>query len=134
MATSMTPVPAYPTIFCTESALVRSGRGVMSATMATVMVRYMQMASSVIRMAQISSGRLPALFAIAMSGTESVAMPEPSRMNGVRRPSLLVQRSDRMPKSGSKKRPKTLSMAMIAPVSELESPKVPVSILGTMPS
>lgn len=50
------------------SALVRSGRGVMSATMATVMVRYAQMASSVIRMAQISSGRLPALFAIAMSG------------------------------------------------------------------
>lgn len=50
------------------SALVRRGRGVMSATMATVMVRYAQMASSVIRMAQISSGRLPVLFAIAMSG------------------------------------------------------------------
>ena len=49
------------------SALVRSGRGVMPATMATVMVRYAQMASSVIRMAQISSGRLPVLFAIAMS-------------------------------------------------------------------
>ena len=55
-------------------------------------------------------------------------------MKGVRRPSLLAQRSDRMPKSGSRKRPKTLSMAMIAPVRELESPKVPVSILGTMPS
>lgn len=48
--------------------MVRRGRGVMSATMATVMVRYAQMASSVIRMAQISSGRLPVLFAIAMSG------------------------------------------------------------------
>lgn len=36
--------------------------------MKNLMVRYVQMASSVIRMAQISSGGLPALFAIAMSG------------------------------------------------------------------
>ena len=74
------------------------------------------------------------LLAIAMSGTESIATAEPPKIKGVRRPSLLAQRSERMPKSGSRNKPKTLSMAMIAPVSELDRPKVPVSILGTMPS
>ena len=92
------------------------------------------MASSVRMMAQTSSARLPALFAMAMSGTEMTATADPPRMKGVRRPSLEVQRSDRMPKSGSKNSPKTLSMAMMAPVSELDRPKVLVSILGTMPS
>ena len=74
------------------------------------------------------------LLAMAMSGTESTATAEPPRMNGVRRPSLLEQRSERMPNSGSRNRPNTLSMAMMAPVSELERPNVFVSILGTMPS
>ena len=130
----MTPVPAYPTIFSSESALVRSGRGVISATMATVMVRYMQMASSVTRMAAMSSGRLPMPSATAMSGTDTMAMAEPARMNGVRRPSLEPQRSDRMPKSGSRNSPNTLSTAMTAPVMALSMPNVLVRILGTKPS
>ena len=66
-ATAGSKAPA-PALLGLGLGLVRRGRGVMSATMATVMVRYAQMASSVIRMAQISSGRLPVLFAIAMSG------------------------------------------------------------------
>ena len=55
-------------------------------------------------------------------------------MNGVRRPSLLVQRSDRMPKSGRRNRPKTLSSAMTAPVAALSRLNVSVSMSGTMPS
>lgn len=117
-----------------ESALVRSGRGVISATTATVMVRYEQMASNVSRIMAMSSGKLRMLFATAMSGTAMAATTEPAMMNGVRRPSLLAQRSERMPKSGSRKRPKMLSSAMTTPVAALSRLNVFVSMSGTMPS
>ena len=114
--------------------MVLSGRGVMSATIASVAVRYEQMATNVTKIIAMSSGRLPRLFATAMSGTDTVATAEPAKMKGVLLPRRERQRSERMPNQGSRTRPKTLSSAITTPVSQLERPKVWVSILGTRPS
>ena len=113
---------------------MRRGRGVISATIATVMVLYMQIATSVRMMAEIRRARLPTLFAIAMSGVPITARNEPAMMKGVRRPSFEVQRSERMPKSGRRNSPKMLSIAITNPVTAFERPKVCVSIFGMMPS
>ena len=106
----------------------------MSATIARVAVRYEQIATRVTRIIAMSSGRLPRLFATAMRGTETAATAEPARMKGVLLPRRERQRSERMPNQGSRKSPKMLSSAITTPVSQLERPKVWVSILGTKPS
>ena len=81
------------------------------------MVRWAQMATSVAMTMVMKSARLPTLLAAAMSGTVTTAMTDPTRMNGVRRPRRPRYRSLQMPKSGSGTRPKTLSMAMMAPAT-----------------
>ena len=92
------------------------------------------MATRVTRIIAMSRGRLPRLFATAMSGTETAATADPARMKGVLLPRRERQRSERMPNQGSRNRPNTLSSAITTPVSQLERPKVWVSILGTRPS
>ncbi len=80
--------------------------------------------------AVIKSHRFPSLSATGSRSRKMKAEPVPARIKGIRLPMGVLIRSESVPNSGSRNRARTLSAAMIAPVSVSPRWKVFLRIRG----
>ena len=131
--------PMAPIKLIMALALLRSGFGVTSGISATAGLRYVPIDTRIHPNTTMNSTFVPAdgaaAYRLSKIGNNSIRTTDtnvPYRRNGLRRPILLLQRSEMPPNNGNKKMARTLSAAIIAPDIVSFIAKVLVKINGMM--
>ena len=109
--------PTAPIRLITALARLRRGLGVRSGIRATAGERYSPMESSTSPRATKNSTKFCWAAAMGMITANTAESSAPTTMKGIRRPSRVWVRSLRAPSSGRRNSARTLSSAIIAPLT-----------------
>ena len=128
---SVYTAPTVPMRLIMALARERSGGGVRSGIIATAGDLYIPIDTKSSKSITINKASLPGTFAtLIRSWNRIVDAIVPTSMNGILLPTLVLVRSESVPKSGRRNKANTLSRAMMNPVMPSPRPNVYFKILG----